>query len=191
MIGKLPTSLNVGGVDYDIRSDYRVCLNIFQAYNDPDLTEYELAIVVLKCLYKDFDSIPEEHITEAYEKAVWFLDCGGDINADEKKVSHPTLYDWEQDEQVIFSAVNKVAGQEVRAVEYMHFWTFMGLFNEIGEGTFQTLTSIRYKLAYHQKLEKWERDYYRKNASTVKLKRKYSESEKKDLDAIEKLLKGV
>ena len=36
---KLPTSLNVGGTDYKIRTDYRVILDILAAMNDPDIFE--------------------------------------------------------------------------------------------------------------------------------------------------------
>ena len=35
----LPTSLNVGGKDYKIRTDYRVILDILSAMNDPDIFE--------------------------------------------------------------------------------------------------------------------------------------------------------
>lgn len=190
MIGQLPTSLNVGGVNYPIRSDYRPALVILQAFADPDLTDMDKAIIAIECLYEDSDNIPSEYIQEAVDKAIWFLDCGTS-NEEPNTGNKPRLYDFEQDEQIIFSAINKVAGQEVRALEYMHFWTFIGLFNEIGEGTFQTIVSIRSKLAKHQKLDKWEREYYRNNLSTVKLKRKYSESEQEALNQLDRLLKGV
>ena len=34
-----PTSLNVGGVDYEIRTDYRAVLDLFTALNDPELQD--------------------------------------------------------------------------------------------------------------------------------------------------------
>ena len=37
---KLPTSLNVGGKNYKIRTDYRVILDILAAMNDPDIFDY-------------------------------------------------------------------------------------------------------------------------------------------------------
>ena len=36
---KLPTSLEVNGKEYSIRSDFRVVLDILSAMNDPDLFE--------------------------------------------------------------------------------------------------------------------------------------------------------
>ena len=34
---KLPTTLRVGGKDYEIRTDYRAVLDILIAMNDPDI----------------------------------------------------------------------------------------------------------------------------------------------------------
>jgi len=187
MIGQLPKSLSINGIDYNIRSDYRVALVILQALNDVDLTDYDKSVIIIECLYGQSANIPDEDIQEAIDKAGWFLNCG---HEQEHHVASARVYDWEQDEQIIFSAINKVAGHEVRADEYMHWWTFMGLFNEIGEGTFQTIVSLRDKQNRHKKLEKWERDYIRKNPDIVKLKRKYSESEKAENELVEMILKG-
>ena len=67
--------------------------------------------------------------------------------------------DWEKDSQLISSAINKVAGQEIRAVPYIHWWTFMGYFSAIGESPLSTVLSIRNKLVKGKKLEKWEREF--------------------------------
>ncbi len=184
-IGKLPTSLRINGKDYEIRSDFRVCLNIIQAFTDPDLSKTEKVEVMLVCLYKDRVDIPDEDMQEAVDKAIWFLDCG---QVSEHATAKKPLYDFEQDEQIIFSAVNKVAGKETRSCDYIHFWTFMGYFNEIGRGTFATVVSIRDKQRRHQKLDKYERDFIRDNPDLVKLKRKYSEEEKDEMKMLEDLL---
>ena len=89
---------------------------------------------------------------------------------------------------MIFSAINKIAGKEIRAVEYLHYWTFIGFFNEIGEGVFSTVLNIRNKKARHKKLEKWENEFYRNNKEIVDIKRKYTKSEKSDLLALNELL---
>ena len=38
----LPTSLNVAGKEYPIRSDYRVVLDILQCMNDPEIFEPDM-----------------------------------------------------------------------------------------------------------------------------------------------------
>lgn len=76
MIGYLPTTLEVAGKEYSICSDYRVALVIFEAFDDPELNDYDRMEVMLRCLYKD--SIPPELVDEALKKAAWFLDGGED-----------------------------------------------------------------------------------------------------------------
>lgn len=175
MIGLLPKSLNICGVDYEIRSDFRIALHIFTAYDDPELTDQEKTLIMLECLYVDYDKMPREHLQEAVEKGVWFLD-GGKMYS-EKEIKPVKLIDWEQDEQIIFPSVNKVSGFETRSVEYLHLWTFLGYFNEIGEGLFSTVVGIREKRSRGKKLEKGEMEFFSKNKNMCQLKAKESDAE--------------
>jgi hypothetical protein len=188
MIGQLPKKLNVNGQDLAIRSDFRVALLIFQAYSDSDLTDQEKYMVMLECLFEDLSTLSSEDIQEAANKATWFLDGGnvtsGEINHNQDK----KVMDWEQDEQLIFSAVNKIAGYETRSTEYLHWWTFLGFFNEIGEGLFTTIINIRNKRNKHKKLDKAEQEFYRNNKSLIDLKRKYTAEEKADMENLNQLL---
>jgi hypothetical protein len=189
MIGRLPKELNINGTDRAIRSDFRVALLIFEAFNDPELSDQEKAIVMLDCLYEDLDSIPVEDYQAAHEQAVWFLDGGGSTEDNSKQQAKKVL-DWQQDEKIIFSAVNKVAGFETRAVDYMHWWTFLGYFNEIGEGLLTTVINIRQKKNKGKKLEKYEQEFYRENKSLIDIKTRYSEEEQAQKDYLNKLLNG-
>lgn len=191
MIGELPTALVVGGKPYKIRSDYRVILNIYQAFEDPDLTEQQKCYVCVKCLYVDFESISADYMQEAVDKAYWFVG-GGDMPQD--NVQQAKTLDWEQDESIIFPAVSKVAGYEVRSVPYLHWWVFLGLFNEIGEGLFSEVISIRSKINKGKKLEKHEREFYRTHKNLIKLKDKKSAKqiaeEQEDQEFLNQLLGG-
>ena len=66
--------------------------------------------------------------------------------------------DWEQDAPLIAADINKAAGCEVRALPYLHWWTFMAWFNSIGDGQLATLLRVRSKLRHGQKLQPWEQD---------------------------------
>lgn len=190
MIGRLPKSLNINGVDRAIRSDFRVALLIFQAYNDPELSDQEKARVMVECLFEDADSIPFCDHQEAHDKAIWFLDGGKDSSNNSKYRQAKKVIDWEQDEQMIFSAVNKVAGFETREVEYMHWWTFLGYFNEIGEGLLSTVINIRQKKNKRKKLEKHEEEFYRENRALIDIKERLTSEEQAEMDRLYKLLKG-
>lgn len=185
MIGLLPKALIVGDKERAIRSDFRTALLIFQAFNDPDLNDQEKNIIMLDCLYENIEELEPHELQDAAEKAVWFLDGG---NIQDNKQQAKKVMDWEQDEQIIFSAVNKVAGTETRLKEYMHWWTFLGYFNEIGEGLFSTVINIRQKKNKGKKLEKYEQEFYRENKSLIELKKKYSEEEQSEIDRLNKLL---
>lgn len=181
MIGLLPKSLEIDGRDYEINSDFRVALLIFKAYNDSELSNYEKAAVCLKCLYKE---IPE-NAEEALKKAVWFLD-GGDMP--KSKQAPSPMMDWEQDQYIIFPALNKVAGYEIRSVNYLHWWSFLGLFNEIDEGLYSQVMNIRAKKAKGKKLEKWEREFYIEHTELINIKRKLTAEEQAELDFINNLV---
>ncbi len=175
MIGQLPTSLEVGGREYGIRSDYRNVLQVFEAFGDTELSQSDKWLVALYLMYEDFSCIEDLEaaaeegfdIKEAVEKLNWIITMGAEIgNARSKPV-----FDWKKDERIIFSAVNKAyGGGDVRSAQYMHWWTFMGYFCEIGEGTFSYIVGIRDKLGRGKKLEKHEKEFYRKNREMVDIK---------------------
>jgi hypothetical protein len=187
MIGYLPKQLNINGIDRAIWSDFRTALLIFQACADPELDDQEKASCIIECLYQDPEGIPLEDYQEANDKAAWYLEGGDNIS---NKESSKKLMDWEQDEQLIFSAVNKVAGRETRDVEYLHWWTFLGYMRETGECLFNTVVSIREKKNKGKKLEKYEQDFYRENKALIDIKTKLSAEEQAEKEYFEKLLSG-
>jgi hypothetical protein len=68
-----------------------------------------------------------------------------------------------------------VLGYECRSVEYLHWWTFMGAYMEIGgDCAFSQIVSLRSKLAKGKKLEKYEREWLRQNWDLVTLPTKYT-----------------
>lgn len=173
----LPTSAVIGGVEYPINADYRDILEIFRYLDDPDQPEYVRWKVALALFYEG--EIPQQHLQEAMEYLVEFISCG-----DQETKPAPKLMDWEQDAQVIVADVNKVAGTEIRALPFLHWWTFIAYFNAIGEGQLSTLVSIRDKIRRQKKLEKWEQEYYRKNKDKVDLKIRLSAKEQAEMDKL-------
>lgn len=185
MIGRLPVTLVVAEKEWNIRTDYRDILTIMEAYNDPELSSSEKAWVMLSILYVDWNQMPRGAYEDAVKQAIWFLDCGQDRSGQKQQRK---LMDWEQDEMILFPAINKAAGFEVRSVEYLHWWSFMGYFMEIDEGTFSTVLGIRQKIAKGKKLEKWEQEFYRKNKEMCDLKTRYSTEEQEEIEYWNKLL---
>ena len=146
MIGTLPRSLEVNGKFYHIRSDFRDVLKIVIAFGDPDLEDKEKAYICLFILFKDFDAIPKDDYEAAFKAALAFIDHN-DKPEDTGGKPPPRVMDWEQDESIMFPAVNKVAGFEVRSARYVHWWTFMGYYMEISDGVFAQVLNLRLKRA--------------------------------------------
>lgn len=184
MIGGLPETLTVGGVEYPIRTDYRSVLQVFEAFQDPELYPEEKQIVSIYLLFQDFTCADDVEAAvengfdaaEATRQIAWFIAAG---KPEKDNKSLPT-YSWRQDEQMIFASVNKVAGTETRELPYLHWWTFLGYFNEIGEGTFSFIVGIRDKLNNRKKLEEHEKEFLRKNSKLVELRRVLTEEEQKE-----------
>lgn len=177
-VWSFPTSLNIGGVEYEIRTDYRVVFDLLMALNDPELTysdskmsAYIQSRVILEIMFPDCDNIPQEHIQEALDKVAEFIDMG--IGDDSKK---PKTMDWEQDAPIIIPAINRVLNKEIRAEKYIHWWTFLGAYMEIGEGLFSNVIHIRQKKAKGKRLEKWEQEFYKENKSLIDFQHKEKRS---------------
>lgn len=195
MIGALPETLTVAGVEYPIRTDYRNVLQVFEAFQDPELTQEEKWIVAIYLMFDDFSCADDVlqaaqggfNLEEAIKQISWFISAG----QPEKQVLEKPTYNWKQDEQIIFSAVNKVAGKETRELEYLHWWTFLGYFNEVGEGTFSFIVGIRHKLNKGKKLEKHEKEFLAQNKELVRLEKPKTREEQEQEDAYNALLDEV
>ena len=178
----LPREARIGEKTYPIHTDYREMLEIFSWLQKEELPEFLRWQIALALFYDG--EIPEENFNRAAEYFCWFANCG----QEESGSPGPKLLDWEADAQDIVADVNKVAGQEIRSIPYLHWWTFMGWFRGIGEGNLSTLLSIRDKLRRGKKLEKWEQEYCRRNRSRVNLPKKYSASELAEQERLRALL---
>ena len=164
----LPITVDINGGIYTIRNngDYRMVLDCFNALNDVELSETERIVSSLYIFYSDFDGVEdilvldEESLVNLVDKMFDFMNCGGQQSG--SKTDFKAI-DWDNDEQLICSAVNNVANTEIRSVEYCHWWTFMGYFCAIGESTLSTVVGIRNKIAKGKKLEKYEMEFRRDN----------------------------
>lgn len=165
----LPQSLTVGGEEYGIYGDFRDVLKVFACFQQEELPEFLRWEMALALFYKG--EIPDHHRQEAMEKMTLFLQGG------RPEKPGPRLLDWQQDAPLIVADVNKVAGMEIRAMPFIHWWTFLSWFNALGEGQLSTVVSIRSKLLRGKKLEDHEKEFYRAHKDTVDLPKHYTAQE--------------
>ena len=178
---RLPESACIGGKTYRLHTDFRVILQILQALEDGELPEILRWRVALGLFYDA--PVPPEHWQEAMAYLAEFLRCGQPETA-----PGPKLLDWQQDADAVISGVNAAAGCEVRALEQVHWWTFLSWFHAMPPGQLSTVVSIRDKLRKGQKLEPWEKEFYRENKRRIDLRRRETAQEEKEKQRLSRLL---
>lgn len=165
---ELPISIIIDDISYKIRNkgDYRMVLDCFNALDDKQLDNNTRVLTSLIIFYEDvstFDDIYRlfgDNLQKAVQEMYNFFNCNR-VNLGIK--SHYKLLDWKNDEILIISAINNVAKKEVRAEDYIHWWTFIGYYTAIGDCPLSNIISIRSKIAKGKKLEKYESQFRREN----------------------------
>lgn len=178
----LPCSVVIDGANHPIRNkcDYRVIIDCISALNDDDLTDEEKVKTALCIFYEDVSAITnyEAAINEMYR----IIGCGENDSCD--NANDPKLMDWEYDFPQLAPPVSRVLGYDIRTPgKYVHWYTLVGGYMEIGECQFSTIVSIRSKRAKGKKLEQWEIDYVRKHRKQVELPKKITTAEQTILDS--------
>ena len=164
MIGwDLPIELEVAGQRFAVRSDFRAVLDALAALQDAQLPEQARCLAFLQIFYPDWQHLPDAN--EALRQAMIFINLGQPVQQDQPH--RPELVHWYPDVQLIAPAVDKVLGYSCRRCEYLHWWDFIGAFQNIGEGLFAQVVNIRSKRAKGKKLDKAEREFARENADLI------------------------
>ncbi len=181
---ELPKEIDINGTVYPITKDgdFRMVLDVITALNDNALSENEKVVVslsifygtepqgVVSALYRG----EKEFIQAALDKMMWFINCGEDEKAGDKE---PPIMDWEQDFPLLIAPINKTLGMEIRSVDYLHWWTFISGYMEMGECFFSHVTNIRRKRMKGERLDKQEQEFFRKNADKIILKNRLTQEE--------------
>lgn len=184
---ELPTSVILNDTVHPIRKDgdFRMVLDCFRILQDEELDETERILACLVVFYDDLDGIESVYqlgdIEEAVKQMFSFFNCNQEdtgIKAEGKVI------DWDKDALMIISAINKVAGKEIRAEKYLHWWTFMSYYMGIGESALATVINIRRKLITNKKLEKYEQEYVRDNPNLFRRRENYTKEEREFIESI-------
>lgn len=176
---KLITSANIGGIECEFYTDFRDIIDIMNILDDPDLLEAERIEIALDYFYKTDDY--KVDVFTATKTMFEFISQGEEENTN---TSTKPLYDWDKDFNIIIAPINRIMGEDVRGKEYLHWWTFLSAFMEIGECTFSTYVSIRDKLNKGKKLEKYEERIYREHKNEISLKKKVDSTTQSIIDEI-------
>ena len=166
----LPETVHFADTDWRVHTDFRDVLEILRWLDgsaDPALTDSERWYVALALFYRDFSLMPPVQYREACEAMATFVQAGRPDGGP----CAPRLMDWQQDAALIAAGTARAAGQDLRALPHLHWWSFLGWFDSIADGPFATVVALRDKLRRGKKLEPWEREFYRAHRAEVDLHR--------------------
>jgi hypothetical protein len=139
LVDVLPESVTISNTEYKIDSDFRTCLTIILAFEDPELTPQEKQIILLSMLFITAPPPTEE----TFKAAMWFLDGGRENETESDGVR---LYSFEKDQQFIYAAFRQTHGIDLQK-DNLHWWQFLSLFMDLGQDTtFCQLTAMRKRL---------------------------------------------
>ena len=174
-----PTSFTYRYQTWEIRSDFRAVLDVMEVLADESITDEERAYVALSVFYINYDpaQMDEETNRSALTWMQWFIRGG----VDDDKATGPRVMDWDQDFRLIAPPVNRVLGYECRSAAYLHWWTFLGAYLEIGDCYFAQVVNIRSKKAKGKKLDKSDQEFYNRHRQDIDLTREISDA---DMDVI-------
>lgn len=166
-------SIIVNGVEYKIDSDFRTALLIMQMYNDKALSNLYKHMCMLEMLFTTYNEDTDEfetNIPEDIEAAIYegikYLNCGEEPKEEDSK--GPQLIDYEKDIDLIFSAIIRSTGKDLREVNYEHWATFVDRCRELDENsTIVYIADIRNAIAKGEKLEKHQEEFLKNNEDKV------------------------
>ena len=184
----LPVCVTVGGQPRAVYTDYRDILYLLNWLDGPRgaaLRPDERWHVALALFYRDFAALDPALYPEAAAALAAFLAAGQPAAP-----AGPRLIDWQKDAGLIVAGVNRAAGCEVRALPYLHWWSFIAWFAAIGEGALATVVAIREKLVRGKRLEGWELEHYRAHRAQIDLRPEPTAAERAEKERLLRMLDG-
>ena len=181
----LQTSVSIDQASFKItnKGDFRMVLDCFKALNDRELNQTERIYAALMIFYEDINSLKDitsyaDILEQLVIEMTKFFNGGEEDRSTNRKTYK--LIDWDKDSNLICSAVNNVAKQEVRALDYLHWWTFLGYYMAIGESSLATIVGIRAKIAKGEKLENYEKKFRTENPEYFDMDYRSTEQQEAD-----------
>lgn len=188
LIDELPDYVVVDGVEYQIRSDFRISMLFEILMQDSELEPKEKTVKALELYYP---VVPSD-LGKAVEALLWFYKCGKADNPQKQKINarkcKTRVYSFEYDDDYIYAAFMTQYGIDLNSIEYMHWWKFRSMFNSLtNQCEFVKIMEYR-SIDLKDNMPKEQKAFYRK------MKRIYAlpsmDDEDKRTNAIAEALMG-
>lgn len=185
LIERPPSSVWIGDVEYEIRSDFRISILFELMMQDPEVDSGQKMLQTLDLYYPVIPSNTED----ALAAIVWFYQCGKEPRKTAeigRGGAEECIYSFEFDDGYIYSAFLEQYGIDLNETQYLHWWKFRALFLALKEGCeFRRIMGFR-AMEISSSLSQKEQAFYREMKEQYRIPMARSEQEK--LDAIEQAL---
>jgi len=147
-----PSSVEVAGAEYEIRTDYRIGLQ-FERLMGSAIPPDEM---ITRALILYYPVVPDD-LEAACERLVWFYRCGHAAKAGGPKPASPVrkVLSFEHDANLIFAAFMGDYGIDLEA-SGLHWWKFRALLDGLKSGN-RIVEIMGYRAADLSKLKGEER----------------------------------
>lgn len=133
-----PTTIEISGREYDVNYDFRTCLKIILAFEDPELAMVEKSMVLVELLYKD----KPKDLQKAIEKGIEFLDGG----VEKSESGDLRVFSFQKDARLILAGFRQTYGLDLHETS-LHWWDFLTLFLDLSpDTTFSNLVNLRHRV---------------------------------------------
>ena len=189
LLDLLPTTVDIEGIEYEINSDFRTSILFELLMQDVEIEVEEKIIQALQLYYKQCPN----NIEEAINKMLWFYSCGkeNDLKSNSKTGSNSEkIYDFDYDDEYIYSAFLDQYGVDLNEIEYLHWWKFKAMFKALKEDN-EIIKIMGYRSIDLSKVEdKKQKEFYKKMKKIYEIPIAISKDEKEKIDKINEILRN-
>lgn len=203
LIDKLPNLVNIAGAKFVINTDFRTGILFEKMMLDKEIEEDEKSKLAINLYYDNEENRHLRYIInnmnnkdEATDKLLWFYRCGREeheVVGSKKSYSSSSsknIYDYDFDQEYIYSAFLEQFNIDLQDMEYLHWWKFRALFNSLNENCkFSKILNYR-SIDLSKVKDKDEKEFYKNMKALYEIPTKISKEEKEKVDAINEALRA-
>lgn len=187
LIDLVPNKVTIENKEYEINSDFRTSILFEMMMQDTEIDDKEKIIIALELYYP----ILPGNIDKAIEKLLWFYRGGKDILTSKSKgvgKSVSQIYNYEYDDEYIYSAFLDQYGVDLQDIEYLHWWKFKAMFKALKEDNMITKIMSYRSMDISKIKDKEQKAYYKHMKDVYKIPTSISKNEVEKINDIEKAL---
>lgn len=188
---KFPRSIEIGGKNYAIDTDYRIMADLETKISGIDTSDKSaFAKAFLETVSVLFIEMPQADYQEIINGVLWYYRCGKESSESVPGGSGKRCYDYDEDSDYIFAAFRQVYGDDLVSSD-MHWWEFRAKFMALTNET-KFVNIMQYRSTNISKIKnKEERARIKKLQDQFALKsqkqKKFANAESRDKAIRQKL----